>query len=129
MYLATSDLAWQVSWNWTLGWSLVIVGFVGGALLGLGFHREAFLGGYQSFERRLLRLGHIACIALGGVNLLWAIAPLDAEWSSWGGACWAIGGVLMPTVCALTAWRPGLRHLFCLPVISATAGALIGLLS
>jgi hypothetical protein len=27
------------------------------------------------------------------------------------------GSVLMPVACFLTAWRPGLRHLFPLPVL------------
>jgi len=129
MHLALTDLAWQADWNWTLGWSLVIAGFISGAALGLGFQRADFLGGYQSFPRRLLRLGHVACIALGGVNLLWSLAPLESEWIGLGGLGWAVGGVLMPTLCALTAWRPGFHRLFFLPVLSVTLGALIGLLS
>jgi hypothetical protein len=129
MHLALTNLAWQADWNWTLGWSLVIVGFVWGAALGLGFQRADFLGGYQSFPRRLLRLGHVACIALGGFNLLWALAPLDSELIGWGGLGWAVGGVLMPTICALTAWRPAFRHWFFLPVLGVTLGALIGLVS
>ena len=34
------------------------VGVVSGATIGLFFHREAFLGGYDTWRRRLVRLGH-----------------------------------------------------------------------
>ena len=54
------------------GWSLVLAGFASGALLGFGFHRETFWGGYASLRRRLVRLGHVACVALGVLNLLFA---------------------------------------------------------
>lgn len=125
MQLAILDLAWQADWNATLGWSLVIVGFVWGAVLGLGFQRSDYLGGYQSFPRRLLRLGHIACIALGAFNVFWSSVGTDVAWA---GAAWALGAVSMPMVCALTAWRPGFRHLFFLPVLSVLLGAVNGLL-
>lgn len=46
--------------NWQAGWPLVLAAFVTGALIGRAFHRHDFLGGYGSFRRRLLRLGHIA---------------------------------------------------------------------
>ena len=41
-----------------------------GAVLGLRFHRDDFLGGYGSFRRRIVRLGHIAMAALGMINVL-----------------------------------------------------------
>ena len=56
--------------NWAAGWWLILSGFVVGAGLGLFFHRDDFWGGYDSFRRRIFRLGHIALEALGfsGVN-------------------------------------------------------------
>ncbi|MCA8981333.1 MAG: hypothetical protein H6831_13940 [Planctomycetes bacterium] len=128
MNLAILDLAWQADWNATLGWSLVIAGFVWGAVLGLGFHDEDYLGGYPSFRRRLLRLGHVACVALGAFNVFWSTLTLDASAVAWGGCAWALGGVLMPTVCALSAWRSRFRHLFFLPVLGVLLGAVNGLL-
>lgn len=128
-HIAITTIAWQADWNWTLGWSLVIIGFIAGALLGLGFRRADYLGGYASLRRRLLRLGHVACIALGGFNLLWSLAPIDADFAGIGGFAWALGAVSMPTVCALTAWREGFHRLFSIPVLSVIAGALIGLLA
>ncbi len=46
-------------------------------MIGLGFHREEFLGGYGSFRRRLLRLGHIALAALGSLNVLSGLSPVS----------------------------------------------------
>ena len=111
--------------SWQAGWALVLAGFLSGAAVGLGFHREAFLGGYASFRRRLLRLGHVALVALGVLNLLFALSPSPAAGSrlaELGGAAFLAGGVLMPAVCFLAAWRPAWRHLFFLPVLCLTTG-------
>ena len=112
--------------NWYLGWSLVLAGFVSGIGLGLGFHREDFLGGYDSFPRRLLRLGHVACAALGMANVLYALSPWTHAVASAG---FAIGGCAMPAVCFLTAWRREARALFFIPVLvlmTAVVFTLIG---
>jgi hypothetical protein len=104
---------------WTFGWSLVLLGFSSGALLGLGFHREAFLGGYGSFRRRLVRLGHVACVMLGILQMLVALSPAAASTGPLAGACaaaWIAGALAMPLVCFLAAWRPGMRRWFPLPV-------------
>jgi len=118
------------SLNWAGGWSLVLAGFASGAGLGLGFHRPGFLGGYGSLRRRLTRLGHIALIALGILNLLFALLPPgDPELARIAGALWLAGGLAMPTVCFLTAWRLPFRHAFALPVVllvAAAATTLIG---
>src|SRR5688500_11249151 len=61
--------------NWTFGWALVLSAFVTGAGIGLAFHRDDFLGGYGSFRRRVVRLGHIAQAALGMLNVLYSLSP------------------------------------------------------
>ena len=112
--------------SWTTGWALVLCGFVSGALLGLGFHRADFWGGYGSFRRRLTRLGHIAFVALGVLNLLFALSPWPAAASSAASVAasgFAIGGFAMPLVCFLTAWKERFRHLFFIPVLSLVIGA------
>src|SRR4051794_27214978 len=101
--------------NWYFGWASILAAFVTGAGLGLFFKREDFLGGYSSFRRRILRLGHIALAALGMINIIYSIsAPATgstphAEVASLG---FILGGITMPGVCFLTAWRVGFRHLF-----------------
>lgn len=104
--------------NWLIGWWLILAGFASGALIGLGFHREEFLGGYGSFRRRLLRLGHIACAALGMLNLIVAVSPVTSP-------LLAVGGVLMPVVCFLTAWKEKCRHLFAVPVMALVVGVVV----
>jgi len=104
--------------NWMLGWGLVLAGFLSGAAIGLSFHREDFLGGYTSFPRRMLRLGHIALIALGLLNVVFSITPFVDPLRSTAAVCFAAGAVLMPLLCFLTAWRNGFRRLFFVPVVT-----------
>lgn len=106
--------------NFTAGWWLILAGFATGALMGLGFHRENFLGGYGSFRRRLARLGHIALAALGGLNVLYGLSPTPAQ--ALPGQLLLAGGIAMPAVCFLSAWKPGFRHLFFVPVTLLFAG-------
>jgi len=115
--------------NEAFGWIWFVLGMVSGAALGLGFARPGFLGGYGSWERRLLRLGHISFFGLGLINILFALAlPRVALESPWPAvASWAliVGGVTMPLCCGLAAWRQPLRNLFPVPVVSLLAGASI----
>ena len=101
--------------NWSVGWMLILLGFLSGALIGIGFHRDGFLGGYASLRRRMLRLGHIACVALGVINILYSFAPAGSSLTS---ILFIVGGVTMPSVCCLCAWRERWRVLFPLPVIA-----------
>ena len=104
--------------NWNLGWGLVLAGFLSGAAIGMKFHREDYLGGYTSFPRRMLRLGHIALIALGLLNVVFSITPFVDPLRSTAAVCFAAGAVLMPLLCFLTAWRSGFRRLFFVPVVT-----------
>jgi hypothetical protein len=101
-------------YNWYAGWSMVLAGFATGTMLGLFFHREDFLGGYLSFRRRAIRLGHIALVALGILNVLFSLSALPTPASS---ISFLAGGISMPAVCFLTGWKPAFRYLFAIPVI------------
>jgi hypothetical protein len=105
--------------NWYAGWILILAAFITGAAIGLFFHRDDFLGGYTSFRRRLMRLGHIALAALGAINILFSIStPPNATAS----VLLLIGALSMSGTCFLTAWREGFRHLFFIPVTSLLLG-------
>jgi hypothetical protein len=107
------------SLNFAAGWWMILLAFVTGALIGLGFHKEEFLGGYGSFRRRLVRLGHIALAALGGLNVLYGISPVPAGSTAIDiapGPLLLAGAIAMPSVCFLSAWRKPFRHLFFVPV-------------
>jgi hypothetical protein len=113
--------------NWQAGWLLILASFATGAAIGLFFDRDDFLGGYQSFPRRLLRLGHIALAALGAINILFSLSPWPAAgtWLSEAASlCFIVGGVAMPSICFLTAWRRPFRHLFAVPVVALMLAAL-----
>jgi hypothetical protein len=105
--------------NWFAGWSLILAAFVTGAAIGLFFHREDFWGGYATFRRRIVRLGHIALAALGLMNVVYSLSPWPPA-STWEGRAasigFVVGGLSMPAVCFLAGWKKPLRHLFFIPV-------------
>jgi hypothetical protein len=103
---------------------MLLAAFVTGAGLGLAFHQEDFWGGYVSFRRRIVRLGHIALAALGMLNILFSYSPWPSNSSFEGGAAsvgLVVGGISMPAVCFLTGWKPGFRRLFFIPVAALLA--------
>ncbi len=106
-------------------WIGMLLGCLGGAFVGLFFHREDFLGGYDSWRRRLTRLGHISFFGLGLINLGFASTTrfLDvADGISLASNLLVVGAVTMPLVCYLSAWRIAFRHLFFIPASSVTVG-------
>jgi hypothetical protein len=110
------------------GWLGMLLGVISGAIIGLFFHREDWMGGYGSYRRRLTRLGHISFFGLAFVNFCFALTqhvfPLRAPWG--GLAMWAflLGAVSMPACCFLSAWRKPWRHLFFIPVTAILTGVL-----
>jgi hypothetical protein len=114
--------------NLLAGWIGMLGGAISGALIGLFFHKEQWMGGYGSFRRRLSRLGHISFFGLGFVNLLFGLflkamplLPLPAKVAS---LAFILGAVTMPLCCFLAAWRPCFRHLFPIPVAGIVVGVL-----
>ena len=121
----------NVSINLFSGWMGFLAGAVTGALMGLFFHRENWLGGYGSFPRRMIRLGHIACFGLGLINILFALtaATVPAATSlSIASSLLVAGMITMPLTCFLTAWRKPFRHLFFIPA-GSTLGGIAALLA
>ena len=115
--------------NEPLGWSSIVVGLASGAALGLGYDRPGWLGGYDHLRRRLVRLGHIAMIALGMVNIQFALSidRMHLSTSAASRASWllAIGCVTMPACCFINAWRPTFKPLFAIPVATLVWGCVI----
>jgi hypothetical protein len=116
--------------NFFAGWLSFFCGALSGALIGLKFHREDWLGGYQSFRRRMVRLGHIAFFGLGLINILFALSVLALNlattgWTRVASVLLVIGAATMPTNCFLTAWRGAFRHAFFVPAGSTMIGILV----
>lgn len=106
-------------------WIAMLLGGIAGTIQGVYFHREAWLGGYGSWRRRMLRLGHVSFFGLGLINLCFAlsVSALGLErGTTLPSRLLLLGLVSMPAVCYLSAIRPGFRHLFAIPVLSVLGG-------
>jgi len=68
-------------WNLLAGWIATLAGIVSGAVMGLFFLREEWLGGYSSHPRRLLRLGHISFFGLGFTNVRQCFRFRAGQWA------------------------------------------------
>jgi hypothetical protein len=112
--------------NFQVAWIAILLGLVTGTILGLFFHKENWLGGYGSWRRRMIRLGHISFFGTGFLNLAFILSAehlhLDVvpPVASLG---FPLGALTMPTVCFLSAWRESFRHFFCIPVASLIVDA------
>jgi hypothetical protein len=111
--------------NLVAGWIAILAGLLSGAGIGLFFHNENWLGGYGSWQRRMLRLGHISLIGTGLLNILFALSAaalhLDPPLRL-GSIAMLLGAVTMPTVCTASAFYKPARSLFFIPVLSLVAG-------
>lgn len=111
-----------------VGWIAMLLGVVSGAVIGLFFHEERWAGGYGSFRRRMMRLGHISFFGLGFLNLMFGftlgIVAFEIPFANVASAGFVIGVISMPLCCFLTAWRKPFRHLFPIPVIAVLTGIL-----
>jgi hypothetical protein len=120
-----------MTFNLAVAWVWILLGLLTGTVLGLFFHKEEWLGGYGSWRRRMLRLGHISFFGTGLLNLAFALtvpalgrqAPVMLP-----SMLFVIGALAMPSVCFLSAWRKPLRHLFFIPVASLIGAVLAVLL-
>ena len=114
--------------NLQAGWTSILLGFFAGAVPGLFFAREDWLGGYGSWRRRMLRLAHISFFGLGFINLAFALTlgheSLATGHGHLGVASWLLvaGNVTMPVTCYLAAWKTPFRHLFAIPVTCLVLG-------
>lgn len=110
--------------NLWAAWVGIFLGLLSGAAIGLRFHEEAWLGGYGTWPRRMLRLGHISFFGVAFLNLAFVATVYftgAAEAVTASSVLLVAGAVLMPTVCFLSAWQRIFRHLFFLPVLSLLA--------
>ncbi len=114
----------MAQWNLLFGWFWMLVGMMGGAMIGLSFHNEKWLGGYGSWRRRMVRLAHVAFFGTGLINIAFALSVRSLADEGEAGVLLnasavslLIGATTMPLVCYGSAWRVGVRHLFFIPVV------------
>jgi len=104
-------------------WIAFLLGSLAGLFTGLYFHREDWLGGYGTWPRRMVRLGHIAFFGLGLLNLAFVLTVRLREIEhgiALPSILLIVGAVTMPLVCYLSAMRTAFRQLFALPALSVT---------
>ncbi|MEX0777828.1 MAG: hypothetical protein WD042_19170 [Phycisphaeraceae bacterium] len=115
--------------NLIIAWVWFCTGLTSGAVQGLFFHDEHWLGGYASWRRRLTRLGHISFLGTGLLNAMWAVSLWMNQADDWtaqlASVLLIVGAVAMPAVCYLAAWKKPLRHLFFIPVASLIIGVVL----
>lgn len=106
-------------------WIGFLMACVAGAVPGLLFHKNDWLGGYASWPRRMIRLAHISFFGIGFINISFALTArvlgIDAGLQTISGLL-IVGAVAMPSVCYLSAWKQPFRNLFFIPAMSVTVG-------
>ena len=111
--------------NIQVAWVGLLLGCLAGVISGLFFHNSDWLGGYASWQRRMIRLAHIAFFGIGFINLSFALTSRtqghDAGFRN-PSILLIVGAVTMPAVCYLSAWKPAFRNLFFIPAMSVTVG-------
>ena len=111
--------------NIQAAWVGLLLGCITGAITGLFFHNSDWLGGYASWQRRMIRLGHISFFGIGFINLSFALTVrtlgLEAGLQSTS-ILLILGAVTMPAICYLSAWKSIFRQLFFIPAMSVTVG-------
>jgi hypothetical protein len=112
--------------NLRVAWFAILTGLVSGTAAGLFFHDPDWQGGYGSWRRRMLRLGHISFFGTGLLNLAFALSVatlrIRPPWLAEFG--FALGALAMPSVCYLSAWRESFRRFFFIPVACLIVAAL-----
>ena len=114
--------------NLHAAWVGILLGCVAGAAQGLFFRRDDWLGGYGSWQRRMMRLGHISFFGLAFVNLAFALTvrTLDFDGSViWASRLFILGAITMPLLCYVSSFKDAARHLFFIPVLSVIIGTVI----
>lgn len=109
-----------------VGWAAVLLGAATGAVIGLFFHKDSWAGGYGSFRRRMLRLGHISFFGIGFLNLFFGLTlgaiVLPEPYIYISSLGFLIAVIAMPACCFLSAWKKPLRQLFPIPVLAVLCG-------
>ena len=117
--------------NMTAGWISILLGVLMGAGMGIFFQREDWLGGYGSWPRRMIRLGHVSFFGIGLLNIAFAATVKYLGWSRPAEICsqmLMVACALMPATCFAAAIDRRWRHGFIVPVMCVLAGV-VGILA
>lgn len=111
------------------GWLFVLGGLVMGLVMGLKFQREEWLGGYSAFPRRMVRLAHVALVALGMINIQFAHSAarlhLNPRMESVASIAFIAAAALMPACCLRMAARRRNFEIFAAPIVCLATGLIL----
>jgi hypothetical protein len=111
--------------NLYAAWIGILAGILAGAVPGLFFYRQDWLGGYASWPRRMIRLGHISFFGIAFINLAFALTQQAVKIETdmtLPSVLFVTAAVAMPLICYLSAFKPVFRHLFFIPVLCVLIG-------
>ena len=115
--------------NELFGWISVLGGLAMGLVIGMKFQREDWLGGYTAFPRRMVRLAHVAMVALGMLNIQFAQSAermnLSLGVAEAASLAFIAAAVLMPACCLWMAFRRGRFEIFAAPISCLAAGLIL----
>lgn len=115
--------------NELFGWIFVLGGLVMGLVMGLKFQREDWLGGYSAFPRRMVRLAHVALVALGMLNIQYAQSAtrlhLSPRLESVASLAFIAAALLMPACCLWMAARRRHFEIFAAPIVCLATGLVL----
>lgn len=115
--------------NIKFGWFWLFIGLLQAIWIGLYAFSPEWLGGYASLSRRLLRLSHIAFMALSLTNILYGLCidsvNLSKSLKKIGSYSMIIAAISMPTICLLTISNNFFELFFFIPSLSFACGLLI----
>lgn len=113
--------------NLYAAWICMLLGGLMGAIQGLFFHKEEWIGGYGSWQRRMMRLGHIAFFGIAFINIAFVYTTdklgIEQEVAT-SSLLFLIAAIGMPLICYLSAYKKIIRHLFFIPALSVIGGIL-----
>ncbi|MBT8264748.1 MAG: hypothetical protein HKN52_07135 [Eudoraea sp.] len=111
--------------NLYAAWIGMLLGGILGAVQGVFFHNEEWMGGYGSWKRRMTRLGHISFFGIAFINIAF-VATVNTTGiegqARLPSVLFIIGAIGMPLICYLSAFIKNFRHLFFIPALSVIAG-------
>ena len=108
--------------NISFGWVWILVGILVGAILGMWSFNGPFpspVGDYTSLPRRMLRLAHIAFIALAIINILYGYEidklKIKGRIKRLGSLLIIFGAILMPIILIISAFYEPFKYLTIIP--------------
>lgn len=108
--------------NIRFGWIWLFIGILMAMWMGLHVFKSNWLGGYTSLPRRLLRLSHIAFMALSLTNILYGFSidsvNLPIKVKKIGLYAMIIAAIFMPIICLLSAHNIFFQSFFFIPALS-----------